>query len=137
MLRCPNCSTDISPGADDCARCGAIFLGDGRFELPKRRDPSGLAEITSGQVLTLLALFGASVFLSLVLWVMAVPGSGDFEGYFRLITWCFVLSHVAMAALALRYLSARRRKGAAFALIAAPFLAVASSLLLSAAVYGF
>lgn len=133
MRRCPNCLADIFPGADDCPRCGAVFLEGGTFRLPTRPQPSTFAKVTAAQLLALSAAFVASVLVSLVLWVMAAPGSGGFEGYFRVITWSFIVSHCAMGVLAVRCLGASKLKAAAGALMAAPVMGVVSGIALSAA----
>ena len=107
MRLCPNCSADVFPGADDCARCGAVLLADGRFEPPKRRELSALAQLTTAQAMSLLALFVASVLLSVLLWVMAVPAPATSRVTFSsslgaflsaTLQWSFSLSAVSALA---------------------------------------
>jgi len=134
LERCPNCSADVFEGATDCPRCGAILLGGGRFELPDRPDPSADSAVTTGQFLVLALLFFGSALVSLVLWIMAVPGSGDFEGYFVVITACFVASHIGALVLAVVYVSLGRPAKAQLALACAPIVGFVLSILIAAAV---
>ena len=85
----------------------------------------------------MFAVFAVSVLISLFLWVMAAPGSGDFEPWFKVVTWCFLSSHAVMAVIALRYLTNRHVTRAVFALMAAPVVGFASSLAVSGVLYGF